>query len=82
MLPGTNRIFMQPAPQRTVADACDQARLTNISRQLGYSPPSQRQVVLRGQFAGQRLNLYDQFWGGKTGGDPVVASLQVPAVAG
>ena len=50
--------------------------------EMGYSPPSQRQVVLRGQFAGQRLNPYDQLWGGKTGGDPVVASLQVPAVAG
>lgn len=75
MLPRTNRILVQPAPQRAVADARHQTTITNVSSQFRHAPTSQWFLVLRGQFAGQGLNLYDQLRGEKTGGGPVEAFL-------
>src|ERR1039457_3026619 len=68
MLPGTNRILVQPAPQGAVADRRDQAVVASISRQLRHAPTSQRLLALERQFAGQGLNLHDQLWGGEKPG--------------
>ncbi len=52
MLPRTNRVFMQPAPQGGVAQLGDQATLANMMGQLVQTPAGQRHAMRGGQFAG------------------------------
>ena len=70
MPPGTDGVFMQPAPDRASAEGGDQASLADVPGQIGGTPTGERQVVEGGQFTGQRLYLHDQIWGEKSGADP------------
>jgi hypothetical protein len=60
---------MQPAPQRTAADGRHQAALLDLLNRILSAPTRYRQAVLRRQLAGKGLNLYDELWGKKSGGD-------------
>ena len=71
MLPRANGIFVQPPPECGMAQARDQTALANVTRQFIHAPSRERQIMSGGKFASQGLNLYDQFWGKKTGADPV-----------
>jgi len=64
-LPGPDSILVQPTPQGAAADTCDQARLTDLSNQVASAPPGQRDAINGWQFACQRFNLNDEFWGKK-----------------
>ena len=68
MLPWADRVFMQPSPDRAVADARHQARLSRVTRHVGNAQPGKRQAQCRGQFAGERFDLNGQLWGEKPGG--------------
>ncbi len=75
--PRSDGIFMQPAPKSAIADFGHQPGLTDLLVQLGEAPAGEWQAELAGQLAGQGLNLHDQFWGEKPGGDPGGAVLPV-----
>ena len=68
--PGSDGVFMEPAPESAITDFGHQPGLTNLLVQLGQTPARERQAGLAGQFASQGFNLHDQFWGEKPGGDP------------
>ena len=70
VLPRPDRIGMKPAPHGAVADRGDESRLADLSPEVGHAPTRQRQAVSGWKFAGQRLNLNDEFWGEKTGDVP------------
>jgi hypothetical protein len=70
VIPGANGILMQPAPQSTAADGCHQAALLDLLHQVGGAPAGERHAVRRRQLTGQGVNLNDEFWGEKSGGDP------------
>ena len=78
VVPGSNRILIEPPPKRIDADRSDQARLTDLSRQIRSTPTRQWQVVRRREFAGPSLDLQHQFRGKKSGGDPDVNALPSP----
>src|ERR1022692_3254995 len=69
---------MEPAPKSAITDFGDQPGLTNLLVELGQTPARQRQVESAGQFASQRFNLHDQFWGGKARGRPGRGSSSSP----
>jgi hypothetical protein len=71
MLPGPDGIFIEPSPYGATADGCDKAGLTDISGNLTCAPARQRNLMNGRKFTGDRFNLNDEIWGGKTGGDPV-----------
>ena len=71
MLPRTNGIFMQPAPKRRATHLGDQARGAHVLPQFVQTPAGERDVLGGGQFARQGFNLHDEFWGKRTGGDPI-----------
>ena len=78
MLPGTNGILVQPAPQRRLTQLRHQAALADMPSEFVQTPARERHVMLGRQFASQGLNLHDEFWGEKTGGDPVGHVLPGP----
>jgi len=49
-----------------------------MAGQFGQTPAGKRDVPLGRQFTGQCLDLHDEFWGKKTGGDPVGLVPPVP----
>ena len=75
MLPRTNGIFMKPAPERRVTQLGDQATLANLPIQFVQTPAGEWGVMRGRQFAGQGFNLDDEFWGKRSGGDPVEGVL-------
>ena len=76
MPPGTDGVFMQPAPDRASAEGGDQASLADVPGQISGTPTGERQVVEGGQFTGQRLYPHDQIWGKKSGADRTGALFQ------
>ena len=70
VLPGPDRILIEPAPDRRATDCCHDASLTCLGSQVPRAPSRERNVMSRGEFTGQRLDLNDHLWGGKPGGDP------------
>jgi len=80
VVPGPNGVLMQPAPQRAAADRGNQTALLDLLNQLTGAPAGQRHTVLGRQFTRQSLNLNDEIWGEKSGGDPDERAL--PALEG
>lgn len=70
MLPGPNRVLVEPAPERGCAEPLDQTCLADVSGEFLHAPARQRDVVGGRQFAGKSFNLHDQFWEGKDRGRP------------
>ena len=70
MLPGPDGILMEPAPDGGPADGGHQARLTELSGQIVVAPAREGKALTGRQLAGQGLNLNDDLWGEKLGGDP------------
>ena len=68
--PGSNGILMKPAPDRAAGNGGDQTGLTDLPSNVRRIPMRQRKPVGGGQFTGESLDLYHQFWGEKPGGDP------------
>ena len=81
VLPGADRVLVQPAPHRAVADACDQARALDISRHIGHAQPRQRYAQGGRQLAGQRLDPNAQLRGERPEGVPGGLSLRGPPIA-
>ena len=70
MLPGPDGILMEPAPHGGPADGGHQARLTELLGQIVVAPAREGKALTGRQLAGQGLNLNDDLWGEKLGGDP------------
>lgn len=68
--PGTNGILMKPSPYGAVTDGGCESRSSNFPAQIGNTPSRKWYLMDRGQFTGQRLNLYDDLRGEKSGGVP------------
>ena len=71
MLPRPDGIFIEPSPYGATADCCYKTGLTCVSGNIGCTPARQRNLMNGRKFTGDRFNLHDEIWGGKTGGDPV-----------
>ena len=69
VLPRANRVLVQPAPDRAIADACHQSRAFGLARHIGHAQPRQRQPRASRQLTSQRLDLNDELWGEKPAGD-------------
>lgn len=65
ILPGSNGILMEPAPQRRIAEIGHKTVLPNLSVEVGNTPPREGHSMRRWQFTSQRLDLNDQLWGEK-----------------
>ena len=70
VIPRPDGVLMQPPPKSAAADGSHQTGRADLSRQIGGAPAGQRQTVCGGEFAGPSLNLNDEIWGKKSGGDP------------
>ena len=70
VVPGPNRIFMKPAPDRAIRNRSDQAGLTHMPSDVGCVPVGKGKIMSSRQFTGESFDLYDQLWGEKSGGDP------------
>ena len=71
VLPGAKSVGVKPSPDGGVADAGHQTGLDGVAANLGRAPAGEGNLTQAGQFAGQGFNLHHNFWGEKTGGDPV-----------
>ena len=71
VLPRPKSVFVKPAPDGRVADAGHQPGFNGLASKLRHAPARQGHLMLTGQLASQGFNLHDDFWGEKTGGDPV-----------
>ena len=67
MLPRSNRVGVEPAPDRAVADAGDQSELPRLLRHVGHAKARQRRAQRCRQLTRQRLDLHDHGWGKKPG---------------
>lgn len=81
VLPGADCIFVQPTPDRAVADARHQARALGVSRHIGHTESRQRQAQGGWKFARERLDLNRELWGERPEGVPGVLSLRGPPFA-
>ncbi len=81
VLPGTDRVLVQPAPHGAVADARHQPRALGVSRHICHTEPRQRQSQGGRQFARQRLDFNRELWGEKPEGVPGGPSLRGPPFA-
>ena len=70
MLPGTNRVFGEPPPDRAATDGADQAGFLHVARELGPAPSRQGHAVRRRQLTGQSLDLHDDLRGEKPEAGP------------
>ena len=70
VLPGADGVVVQPAPDRLVTDSRDNAVTLNLPHDVGRAQTRERYAERRGQFTRQRLDLDDDLWGEKLGGDP------------
>lgn len=71
MLPGPDGIFIEPSPYGATADCCYKTGLTCVSGNIRRAPAGQGNLMNGRKFTGNRFNLNDEIWGGRTGGDPV-----------
>src|SRR5439155_11226855 len=76
VLPGANRIFVQPPPDGLVTDPGDNARPLRLTHNISGTEPREREAARRRQLARERFNLDDEFWGEKPGADPGVGVPQ------
>ena len=70
VVPPSNGVFMEPAPQHAAAERGNQTTLLDLLNQITGAPARQRQTILGRQFTCQRFSLNDGIWGKKSGGDP------------
>ena len=70
VLPGPDRIIVEPAPDGRAANRCNNARLNCLGGQIPCAPSRERNLMDRGKFTGQRLDLNDHRWGEKPVGGP------------
>jgi len=80
VMPGPNRILMEPAPDRAAGDGGDQAGLTDLPSNVRRVPLRKGETVGSRQFTGESFDLDHQFWGEKPGGDPGEAVPANPPV--
>ena len=80
VLPRSDGVLVQPAPDRAVADSRDQARALSVSSHVGDAESRQRQAKVGRQFAGEGLDLNREFWGEGPEGDPGGLSLRGPPI--
>ena len=81
MLPWTDRVLVQPPPDRATTDAGYQPRVLGIAHHIGYAQSGQRHTQGRRKFAGKRLDLNGELWGKRPGGVPGGLVLRVPLTA-
>ena len=81
MLPRADRILVQPAPDRAVADARHQASALRMARHIGHAQPGQRNTQGGGQLAGHRFDLNGQLGGERPEGVPGGLVLRGPPIA-
>lgn len=74
--PRTNGILMKPSPNGAVTDCRGQSRSSNLPAQINNAPSGKGNLMGRGQFTGNRLNLNDDFPREKSGGVPDEVVLQ------
>lgn len=70
VVPRSDRILVEPTPDRRTTDRCHDASLPGLGSQVPRTPSRKRNVMDRREFTGQRLDLHDHLWGGKPGGGP------------
>src|SRR5215468_576108 len=78
MLPGTDGVLMEPAPDGGVAEGCCQTTVPHMSAEFRHTPTGKGRPGQARKLAGQGLNVHDQFWGEKPGGAPGVGGLPDP----
>ena len=69
VLPGPDRVLVQPAPYRAIADARHQSAALGLPRHVGHAQTRQGHPQAGRQLTGQRLDLNGDLWGEKPGGD-------------
>ena len=79
MLPRTDGVLVQPAPNGLVADAGDDTGAANFARHIRDAHARQRKSQIGRQLTCQRLDLNDHLRGGKPGGVRAGGAPQVPA---
>lgn len=70
VVPGTNRILVEPPPDRTSGNRGDQAGLTDLPHQIRRIPVRERNAMSGRQLTSESFHLNDQFWGEKSGAGP------------
>ena len=78
VLPGANRVFVQPPPDSAVADARHQTRALRVSRHISHAESRQWQAQGRRALTRQRLDLNRELWGEKPEGVPGGLALRGP----
>lgn len=79
VLPGTDRVLVEPTPDSAVTDRRDNAGAARFGGNLSDTPARERQVTQRREFASEGLNLNDYLWGERPEDDPGGSVLQAPA---
>ena len=79
MLPRTDGVLVQPAPNGLAADAGDDTGAANFARHIRDAHARQRKSQIGWQLTCQRLDLNDHLRGGKPGGVRAGGAPQVPA---
>ena len=79
-LPRPNRFFMQPTPDRAVADARHQTRARRVSRHIGHAESTKWQAQGGRHLVRERLDLNGELWGEKPEGVPGGLSLRGPPI--
>ena len=79
MLPRSDGIFVKPAPHGAVADRGHQSASTSFTSDIGDTEARERELARGRQLTGQGLDLHDQVWGGKPGGDRGEGARLCPA---
>src|SRR5215469_4047225 len=81
VLPRTDRVVVEPAPHRLVADGGDDARALGFAHDIGGAQARQRSAKSGGQLTRDGLYLHDQFRGGENRGPTRTWSLLEPGQA-
>ena len=81
VLPRPDGVFVQPTPDRAVADARHQARALSVSRHIGHAESRQWQAEVGPQLARERFDLNRELLGERPEGDPGELSLRGPPIA-
>src|SRR5262249_14092654 len=68
--PGSDRIGIQPAPDRAAADRCHEPYTLGFEGQVIDAPPGNGPARRGGQFTRECLDRDDDVWGEKPGGAP------------
>ena len=70
VVPGANRVFLEPSPNGASGDGGHQASIADLTGHVRSVPAPEGNAMSGWQLASQRLNLNDQFRGEKPGDDP------------